>query len=77
MVARLTSPAKPTSRTSDKMMMAAASASLNVSNGDAAMMRDSKKMLTTTATPPMYAARIDGNANRSRLRYATAPRRRS
>ncbi len=77
MVARLTSPAYPTSKTSDNAMMAAASASLNVSKGDAAMMRESMKTTITNTTPPTYAARIDGNVNRSRVRYATAPRSRS
>ena len=59
------------------MMIEAASASLNVMSGDGAMIRDNKKITTTNTAAAMYALRIDGNANRSRVRNATAPRSRS
>ncbi len=58
-------------------MIAAAIASLKVISGDGAMMRESMKTITTSATAPTYASRIDGRVKCSRVRYATAPRRRS
>ncbi len=46
-------------------------------SGDGAMIRDNKKITTTNTAAAMYVSRIDGSANRSRVRNATAPRSRS
>ena len=77
MVARLTSPAYPTSSTNDRRMIPTATALLTSTRGAGSRIRVSPKMMTRKAAPATAASWPLGIAKRSRSRRCTAPRSRS